>query len=317
MRELIFTESYRPQTLDDVLLYERLRTSIGDGTMKQNWIFHGTKGTGKSSTAEIVTKQFNAHDVLYINASLHRGIDTIRDLVNEFAGTQSWSGGDAMKLVYFDEMDQLTPDAQKSLKATIEDNAENARFLGCTNEINKIIPEIRSRFLLLDFNHANDEEKKWMMREQAKRVHAVTKERGIAIQKEALMEFVKRNFPDLRSMLSKIQDWTDSGVTTINLEDINTINYTYRDVLAMLFQTPTPFENYKYLMTKYSMNTEAVLNCICDDLPSYTMDHHPEKEAKIPQAIIAVADYLNMTTNPNQAGVMLACVFKIQQIFNG
>ena len=76
LADTIFTEKYRPKTLDDLILPERIRTKLSNGVY-QHLLFYSSPGTGKTSTARAVCEQFNLpYD--YINASNETSVDVIR-----------------------------------------------------------------------------------------------------------------------------------------------------------------------------------------------------------------------------------------------
>ena len=115
----LWVEKYRPQVLEDYVGNEVIKNKIADYLKQgsiQNLLFHGVAGTGKTTLAKLITKNLSC-SVLYINASDERGIDTIRDKIVPFAFTKGFK---AVKIVILDEADYLTPQAQATLRNTIE-----------------------------------------------------------------------------------------------------------------------------------------------------------------------------------------------------
>ena len=112
----LFTEIFRPQTLDQAILLPRIKDEISKG-LTYNILLEGSQGTGKTSLTKILTKDY---PVLEINASLENGIDTIRDKVINFASQSSLFGGnEQLKVIVLEECDGLILEAWKALRATI------------------------------------------------------------------------------------------------------------------------------------------------------------------------------------------------------
>ena len=155
------------------------------------------------------------------------------------------------------------------------------------------------------------------MIEFIKRSWAIFKSAGIEIEKEAIVEFVKRNFPDMRSIVNKIQTFVVQGVRKIDPADIKKLNYSYRDIFELVCKPGDPQENYKFLMTNYSSKVDDVLYSLGNELPDYIREHHPPKVIKIPQILIKIAHYQSqrlLVIDP--AITMLAAVFECQMIIN-
>ena len=140
----LWVEKYRPQVLEDYVGNEVIKNKIADYLKQgsiQNLLFHGVAGTGKTTLAKLITKNLNC-SVLYINASDERGIDTIRDKIIPFAFTKGFK---AVKIVILDEADYLTPQAQATLRNTMETFSSSTRFILTCNYLERIISPLQSR----------------------------------------------------------------------------------------------------------------------------------------------------------------------------
>lgn len=88
----LWVEKYRPTTLKEYVGNDLIKSKVGEyiklGSI-QNLLFHGVAGTGKTTLAKLIAKNLNC-DLLYINASDERGIDTIRDKIIPFASSMSF-----------------------------------------------------------------------------------------------------------------------------------------------------------------------------------------------------------------------------------
>ena len=140
----LWVEKYRPQTLEEYVGNETIKNKIADYLKQgsiQNLLFHGVAGTGKTTLAKLIAKNLNC-DLLYLNASDERGIDTIREKIIPFASSMSFND---VKIVILDEADYLTPQAQATLRNTIESCSKTTRFILTCNYLERIISPLQSR----------------------------------------------------------------------------------------------------------------------------------------------------------------------------
>ena len=201
----LFTEKYRPKNFDDLILPERVMSKFKDGLV-QNMLFAGSPGTGKTSCAKAIVNQFGL-PYLYINASTDTSVDVIRTKIIDFCSTVSIMDAPGMfKVVILDEVDGVSDQFFKALRATMEQFASNSRFIATCNYINKLPDPILSRFEVINFDFDKEEESE-LTKKYIRRVYEICKAEGMSIQKDALVEFVRRNFPDLRSTLNKLQGY--------------------------------------------------------------------------------------------------------------
>lgn len=156
-KEAIWVEKYRPKTLDQVVnqkdIVKRLQAFVNKKSMP-NLIFSGPAGTGKTTCAYALARGLYGDNVqgniLELNASDERGIDTIRTRVKDFARS-SVLGGVPFKLLILDEADNMTADAQQALRRTMERYSRNTRFILDCNYNSKIIEPIQSRCAIFRF----------------------------------------------------------------------------------------------------------------------------------------------------------------------
>jgi replication factor C small subunit len=311
----LFTEKFRPKNLEQMILPDRIRKSVGTGELHQNYLFYGSPGLGKTSLAKVLA---NNYPYLYINVSDESSVDVIREKITNWCSTISLlDGAERFKVVVLDEMDGASDQFYKALRATIEKFADTARFIGTCNYINKVPDPVQSRFTCISFDFLSKEEEKEVMVEFIKRSWAIFKAAGIEIEKDAIVEFVKRNFPDMRSIVNKIQTFYVQGVKKINPEDVKKLNYSFRDIFEMACKTGDAQENYKFLMTNYGSKVDDVLHSLGNELPEYIRDNHPTKVSKIPQILIKVAYYQAQRIHVIDPCIsMVAAVFEVQMILN-
>jgi len=158
----IWIEKYRPQTLDDIKgqadIVERLQSYIDQHDLP-HLLFSGGAGIGKTTAATAIARQVYGDDwqgnFLELNASDQRGIDVVRDRIKNFA--RASFGGYDYRIIFLDEADSLTSDAQSALRRTMEQFSDNTRFILSCNYSSKIIDPIQSRCAVFRFSPLSDE----------------------------------------------------------------------------------------------------------------------------------------------------------------
>jgi replication factor C small subunit len=309
----LFTEKYRPKNLDDLILPDRVMTKFKDGLV-QNMLFAGSPGTGKTSTAKAVVNQFNL-PYLYINASTDTSVDVIRTRIIDFCSTVSiMDDPGAFKVVILDEVDGVSDQFFKALRATMEQFASNSRFIATCNYINKIPDPVLSRFEVINFDFDKQEESE-LTKKYIKRVYHICKEEGLTIEKDALVEFVRRNFPDLRSTLNKLQGFKTQGTTTIAVDDVKRFNSVFKDVFELIFNETDPAKNYQILVSNYANRVDDVLQSLGEEFIEYINQEQTQSNKHIPQVIISVAKHQAQRVDVIDPVItMLSCVYDIQTI---
>lgn len=198
--DFLWVEKYRPKTLEDIVLNDETRTffsSLNDET--PHIMLWGSPGTGKTTLAKIVVNDILKCQYLYINASDENGVDTIRNKVISFSQIRSFDG--KKKVVILDESDGLTNEGQRILRNVMEEYAENTRFILTANYFNKIIEPIRSRCLLFNL--------KPTISDVLKRcVYILNKENIQIDDKDNLLVFIEKRYPDLRRIINDLQKFS-------------------------------------------------------------------------------------------------------------
>ncbi|HPD51938.1 MAG TPA: replication factor C small subunit, partial [Methanoculleus sp.] len=153
----IWIEKYRPRRLDDIVgqndIVVRLKSYVKTGNLP-HLLFAGSAGVGKTTAAVALAREFFGDswqtNFREMNASDERGIDVVRTQIKEFARTSPL--GDAQfKILFLDEADALTTDAQAALRRTMETYARTCRFILSCNYSSKIIDPIQSRCAIYRF----------------------------------------------------------------------------------------------------------------------------------------------------------------------
>ncbi|BFI73112.1 replication factor C small subunit [Nanoarchaeota archaeon] len=157
MTNEIWTEKYRPKTLDEIKGQDEIVKHLKAFVEKKNMphlLFSGPAGVGKTTAALALARELYGENweqnVLSLNASDARGIDVIREQVKEFARTKP-IGDVPFKIIFLDEADAMTRDAQQALRRIMEEYAANTRFILSCNYSSKIIEPIQSRTVVFRF----------------------------------------------------------------------------------------------------------------------------------------------------------------------
>ena len=171
--EDVWIEKYRPKRLKEVIgqeeIVERLESYVKNKSMP-HLLFAGRPGTGKTSCAIALVREFFGDgwrlNFQELNASDERGIETVRNKVKDFARMAPI--GSDFKIIFLDEADALTGDAQAALRRTMENYTRTCRFILSCNYSSKIIEPIQSRCAVFSFRPLRSDDVKKYLRHIAK-----------------------------------------------------------------------------------------------------------------------------------------------------
>jgi len=204
----LWVEKYRPQTLEEYVGNNTIKDKIADYLKQgsiQNLLFHGVAGTGKTTLAKLIAKNLNC-DLLYINASDERGIDTIREKIIPFASSMSFND---VKIVILDEADYITPQAQATLRNTIEACSKTTRFIFTCNYLERIISPLQSRCQTFEITPPSKQEV------NNKCQDILTQEKTLFYDNN-IDDVIDTHYPDIRKIINTLQGSVVDGQVKID-----------------------------------------------------------------------------------------------------
>jgi DNA polymerase III delta prime subunit len=271
-REYIWEEKYRPKTLEDIVLSDELKKDIqkwkNDGEIPNLLLISKKPGLGKSSLAHVIINELNA-EAKFINASLQRNIDTLRTEIQGFVSTASLEG--KPKIIVLDEADYLNAEStQPALRGFIEQFSKNARFILTANYKEKIIPAVKDRLQIYDFDEIFNENK-ILIKDIYIRAEKILENENISYNQDDLKTIVKNNYPSFRTIVKKLQQYSFSSKLDIHENIINSDNI--MDILV----TNIIEKNFNEIMKNLSKlsDTSLIYTYIYDNIGKFPMEKHP------------------------------------------
>lgn len=200
----IWIEKYRPTKLAEIVgqdeIVERLSSYVKSGNLP-HLLFTGSAGVGKTTAAVTLAHEFFKdnwqRNFREMNASDERGIDVVRNQIKEFARTGR-DGDVPFKILFLDEADALTTDAQAALRRTMESYAQTCRFILSCNYSSKIIDPIQSRCAIYRFKPLGPDAVK-------EEVCRISGREGLRITDKAMDAIVYIAQGDMRKAINALQ----------------------------------------------------------------------------------------------------------------
>lgn len=199
-----WTEKYRPLKIKEIVgqkpIVERLEAYVREKNLP-NLLFAGPAGVGKTTAAIALAHELYGSNYkesfLELNASDERGIDIVRGKIKDFARAVPIANV-PFKIIFLDEADALTADAQNALRRTMEMYANVTRFILSCNYSSKIIEPIQSRCAVFRFTPLGKEDIEKM-------IHHIAKSEDIEISRDAVDALIEVGEGDMRKVINLLQ----------------------------------------------------------------------------------------------------------------
>lgn len=217
-QEFLWTEQYRPMTVDLCILPEGLKDTfnrfVQEGSVP-NLLLTGPAGGGKTTVAKAMLDQLGC-DYIIVNGSMNGNIDTLRTTIQQFASTVSFVGG--RKYVIIDEADYLSNLTQASLRNFMEEYSANCGFILTCNYKNRIIDPLHSRCSVVEFKFSKQDIEE-MSVQFMKRCAMILKNNSVEYDPKAIAALVLKYKPDWRRVINELQRYSATGridLTVVN-----------------------------------------------------------------------------------------------------
>jgi len=255
---------YAPKKFDEMILDEQFKPKA-QKILKDipNITIAGPPGIGKGTLMEVLKNEMPDISIMKINASEETGVDVVRTKIKPFAEGMGIDG--KIKIVYLNEADRLTLNAQDSLRDLIEKTHDITRFILLCNYPERLTKEILSRCPLVVIPDPP-------IKEIAKKCIDILKKEGVKYNAQDVITLVKSTYPDIRHTINMLKYNVSDGVLSSSLQ-IKSLNESYDDVLkAMKSKDPSKVRKvlrsnpidytrlYEYIYSKVMDSSDNVFN---------------------------------------------------------
>jgi replication factor C small subunit len=259
----IWSEKYRPQKIQDLVLCDNDKRIIENFIKNDeipNLLFYGNAGTGKTTTGKILISALDAED-LFLNCA-EVGIDDVRSTISNFSKTKSFNG--KKKIVFLDEIDSASPNAQRGLRNTMEENAAYCRYILTSNYIHNVIVPLQSRCQTIQLSPP--------INLIVKRIKYILENENVSIDfenKTKLVLLIKKIFPDIRKTINEVQKYCIDGI--LQIPDVTKVDKFVDKIVDLLLANKISelrryiIENDDNFKGDYNILMKSLFDTICDD----------------------------------------------------
>ena len=216
---------YMPKSFNEIIFEKdfkaKARKIIND---IPNITIAGPAGIGKGTLMDVLQKESPDTDIMKINGSEETGVDVVRTKIKPFAEGMGLNG--KVKIVYLNEADRLTLNAQDSLRDLIEKTQDITRFILLCNYPERLTKEVLSRCPLVIVPDPP-------IKEIAKKCIDILKKEGIKYNAQDVITLVKSTYPDIRHTINMLKYNVVDGVLSSSIQ-IKSLNTMYDDVLVAM-----------------------------------------------------------------------------------
>jgi len=273
MKDIVWSEKYRPKEMSDYIATEDFKENIKELTKNPiampHFLFTSrSPGTGKTSLAYVIQHEIGCpnSDVLVLNSSDDRKIETIRGRVKNFALTMRSKKG-VPRLVIMDEFDGMLSASQDALRFIMEKYSSNCKFILTANDDTKIINPIKSRCIHMQLKDIDklDIASKLTLVCVNEGLKEVGGEKG-KVEYKAIEKIVDIHYPDIRRMINHLQELAPN----ITLDKIKTKTEHEQELFSIL-KSGKSYNARKYIIQN-GLDPREVLRYILDETLKLTPD---------------------------------------------
>lgn len=283
LKEFLWTEVYRPKTIQDTILPDSLKQTfqefVNQGNIP-NLLLSGTAGCGKTTVARAMLEELGC-DYMIINGSMNGNIDTLRNEIRSFASGVSLTGG--RKYVILDEADYLNANStQPALRNFMEEFSKNCGFILTCNFKNRIIEPLHSRCSVVDFKIKKTDLPS-LAAQMMKRLVSILQAENVEFDKAVVAELIKKHYPDWRRIINELQRYSATGRIDSGLL-ANIQETTFKSLIG--FMKSKEFTNIrKWAAENIDSDTTAIFRQLYDTSSEYITKN------SIPQLVLILAKY--------------------------
>ena len=280
-----WVEKYRPVNFNDIVLdplNKQIFHNIIDKSMFPNILLYGPPGTGKTTTVINLVNSYQEklnqkHKglMIHLNASDERGIDIIRNQINQFVNSKALFNK-GMKFVILDEIDYMTKNAQQALKSLIQNYYNNVRFCLICNYISKIDEGLQNEFLRLRFNQLPENAIVDFLQN-------ITKNEKLPLTNKSLHLIQNLYKSDIRSMINFMQSNQNILETDFHIIDESTWSHIF-DLFKTKPSLKTMSAHFQEISCKYNIDKKNIIK----DFMNYIIRNKPH---------VVTSDFLDFSEN--------------------
>lgn len=299
-------EKYRPTKFENIVLdplNRKLFANIISNSYFPNLLFYGPPGTGKTTTIINLINEYQLKhngiskvNVIHLNASDERGIDIIRNQINQFVKSKNlFESG--LKFVILDEVDYMTKNAQQALKYLLQLTTYNVRFCLICNYISKIVESLQNEFICVRFNQLPK-------KDIYNFVKNILEKENIELSSSAIDTIQTIYKSDIRSMINFIQL---NQNLTVNYEEHIINNAVWENIHHLL---NTPHSTTSEIIT-YIHNISSIYNIDKKNIIQSYFNYIIRNYENIisPKLLSIIETIIHNYDNKSQCSIKYFCIF--------
>ena len=307
---------YKPKTLEELVLPDRIKNLFKNG-LNNNYLFYSGGGTGKTSTALVLSQ---GYEKLFVNASEDSSVDNLKNDIIKFCSSAPVGSIHDKKLVILDEIDGVSLQYKKALRGVMNDYLGKVYFILTCNapQGDDFFTAIKSRCIPVDFSFNNISQKEInnLHIKTITRIVDICEKESVKIDKKAAYLITKKFLPDFRSSLQFISSLIDSGIEHIKEEHIY-VQSKSTEILDLIFEVKDPVLVHKVIYNDYRNKVNESFQALHTDLIDYIENEKPEYKKYIKHLAITISEWdSKKDTLILPVHALKACIYKLQIILN-